>query len=377
LRRNPSFYECDGSDEKTISAFLETLSRKVLLDLDEAGVVELDGDSVTSATLGSVAAYYYLDYRTTSEASINVDDFEAAVVDATQRRREALAVAFLCSAREFDELPVRHNEDLENGQLASQLLDDDADTIQGLLELGYDSPHAKAQLLIHAKLRDGKLPIADYATDQRSVLEQAPRVLAALIDVAGDAGCAQATLALLELSQAIRTSCSATRDALSQLSLSDAAAQKLRASSGFPRKGEVSDLKPQHIKALPAHASRLLEALPRGRAQLSAKAVTSVDAGAEFTVEVTLASRGRGARAFYLVLSDDDELVALKKVIVGGATCEASLAVEAPDEACEWRLVLRAVFDGARGFDAAVALPAITVVAKSLDAGAAEFVPGS
>ena len=328
LRRNPSFYECDGSDEKTISAFLETLSRKVLLDLDEAGVVELDGDSVTSATLGSVAAYYYLDYRTTSEASINVDDFEAAVVDATQRRREALAVAFLCAAREFDELPVRHNEDIENSQLASQLLDDDAETIQGLLELGYDSPHAKAQLLIHAKLRDGKLPIADYATDQRSVLEQAPRVLAALIDVAGDAGCVHATLALLELSQAIRSKCSR-------------------------------------------------EALPRGRTKLTAKTVADVEAGGEFSVEVTLGSNGRGPRAFYLVLSDDDELVALKKVIVGGAKCEASLAVEAPDEACEWSLALRAVFDGARGFDAAVELPAITVVGKALDAGAAEFVPGS
>ena len=119
----------------------------MLVDLDEAGVVELDGDEVSSATLGSVAAYYYLDYRTTSEASINVDDFEDEVRDAPQRRREALAVAFLCAAREFDELPVRHNEDLENGDLASQLLDDDADTIQGLLELGYDSPHAKAQLV--------------------------------------------------------------------------------------------------------------------------------------------------------------------------------------------------------------------------------------
>ena len=92
---------------------------------------------------------------------------------------------------------------------------------------------------------------------------------------------------------------------------------------------------------------------------------------------MTLGSIGRGPRAFYLVLSDDDELVALKKVIVGGSKCEASLAVEAPDEACEWRLVLRAVYEGARGFDAAVELPPITVVGKSLDAGAAEFVPGS
>ena len=73
-----------------------------------------------------------------------------------------------------------------------------------------------------------------------------------------------------------------------------------------------------------------------------------MEAGGEFSVEVTLGSNGRGPRAFYLVLSDDEELVALKKVIVGGAKCEASLAVEAPDEACEWSLVLRAVFDGAR-----------------------------
>ena len=102
-----------------------------------------------------------------------------------------------------------------------------------------------------------------------------------------------------------------------------------------------------------------------------------MEAGAEFSVEVTLGSNGRGPRAFYLVLSDDEELVALKKVIVGGSKCEASLAVEAPDEACEWSLVLRAVFDGARGFDASLELPAITVVGKALDAGAAEFVPGS
>ena len=40
-------------------------------------------------------------------------------------------------------------------------------------------------------------------------------------------------------------------------------------------------------------------------------------------------------------------------------------------------VMLRAVYDGARGFDAAVELPAITVAGKALDAGAAEFVPGS
>ena len=104
-----------------------------------------------------------------------------------------------------------------------------------------------------------------------------------------------------------------------------------------------------------------------------------MEAGGEFSVEVTLGSNGRGPRAFYLVLSDDEELVALKRVIVGGATCEASLAVEAPDEPGEWSLVLRAVYDGARGFDASVELPAIRVVAapKDLSAGAAEFVPGA
>ena len=102
-----------------------------------------------------------------------------------------------------------------------------------------------------------------------------------------------------------------------------------------------------------------------------------MEAGGEFSVEVTLGSNGRGPRAFYLVLSDDEELVALKKVVVGGSKCEASLAVEAPDEPGEWSLLLRAVYEGARGCDGLVELPAITVVGKALDAGAAEFVPGS
>ena len=389
LRQNPSFYECADSSEKTISLYLENLARTSLEVLDEAGVVELDGDQVSSLVLGSVAAYYYLDYRTTSEASVTVEVFDIDLGDAPPRRHEALALAHLCAAREFAELPVRHNEDVENSQLAQLLLtDDDHDTLDTLLELGYDSPHAKAQLLVHAKLRDGALPVADYATDQRSVLEQAPRVLAALIDVAADAGCARACLALLELSQALRSACSVTRDPLCQLGLSDAAAQRVRASQGVSKRDGVADLKPQHIAKLPSHAARALDALPRGRAQLTATAVfgagatpiAEIAAGGEFSVDVTLNVRGRGPRAFYLVLSDDEELIALKKVVVGGAKCEASLAVEAPNEGGSWRLVLRAVYDGARGFDARVELPALRVSAapKDLSVKAAEFVmPGS
>jgi hypothetical protein len=102
---------------------------------------------------------------------------------------------------------VRHNEDLQNEALAEALFDAGETAAALAAERGFDDAHAKAQLLVHARLRDAPLPVADYATDARSVFEQTSRVLAALVDVAADAGALRATLALCRLSQALNTRC--------------------------------------------------------------------------------------------------------------------------------------------------------------------------
>lgn len=62
-------------------------------------------------TLGRIASFYYLDYR--------------SVLQLSQRLMIANSVSdvllTLCDAHEFDELPVRHNEDGLNETLAQTL----------------------------------------------------------------------------------------------------------------------------------------------------------------------------------------------------------------------------------------------------------------
>ncbi|VDN25450.1 unnamed protein product [Dibothriocephalus latus] len=74
-------------------------------------------------------------------------------------------------AEEFALLPVRHGEDETNTILAREM----PLPVKGAPE----SPHTKAHILLQAYLsrRTLELPVSDYVTDTKSVLDQAPRVL--------------------------------------------------------------------------------------------------------------------------------------------------------------------------------------------------------
>ncbi len=74
-------------------------------------------------------------------------------------------------ASEYNELPVRHNEDVMNTALAKKL------PLPVSPPDSYDSPHSKAHLLLQAHFSHSDLPIADYQTDTKSVLDQALRIL--------------------------------------------------------------------------------------------------------------------------------------------------------------------------------------------------------
>ena len=59
------------------------------------------------------------------------------------------------------------------------------------------SPHAKALLLLSARLSRAPLPIADYITDTKAVMDQALRVGNALVDMAAHALGSPPSMALL------------------------------------------------------------------------------------------------------------------------------------------------------------------------------------
>ena len=64
-----------------------------------------------------------------------------------------------------------------------------------------DSAHTKANLLLQAYFSRVKLPIADYYTDTKSVLDQAIRIVQAIIDAAGSEGWLSTCLRAVQLIQ--------------------------------------------------------------------------------------------------------------------------------------------------------------------------------
>eukprot|EP00633_Aureoumbra_lagunensis_P006332 CAMPEP_0197311416 /NCGR_PEP_ID=MMETSP0891-20130614/9875_1 /TAXON_ID=44058 ORGANISM="Aureoumbra lagunensis, Strain CCMP1510" /NCGR_SAMPLE_ID=MMETSP0891 /ASSEMBLY_ACC=CAM_ASM_000534 /LENGTH=1535 /DNA_ID=CAMNT_0042797505 /DNA_START=486 /DNA_END=5093 /DNA_ORIENTATION=- len=387
LLQNPSYYHLDRHDPATITAYLKQLVAATFEDLAAAGAIELedDGFNVKPATLGRIAAYYYLDYKTTRDASNALDALEDELY--SNKEYESAAIQFLCAAREFDELPVRHNEDLLNEELAADL---------NIPCSSGEDPHFKAQLLIHARLRSVALPIADYVTDTRSVLEQTSRVLAALIDVAADAGAIYTTLALCHLSQSLGTSISASFDELCQLPgvSTDEIARDLRSRMGLKRDQGIQDVLCRRdllLKLLGNNAKKntslFIESLPtETRLQATVEdgigiesSRTMVECDKTYTLRISLelhgATNSNGLKkkkrerldSWWLILSEDDELIALKRVSLPARShkLETSLVFAASEEVGPSTLVLRALAHDIRGFDTTLDIPLSVVRAQT------------
>jgi activating signal cointegrator complex subunit 3 len=183
--QNPSYYKCESHAPEAIHAFLVGTLARVFDDLVDAGCIahgsggssgsgssHADAEAVGPTPLGRIASYYYLEYTT-------IKRFNEAMSDGMQL--PALLTA-LTAAAEFDELPVRHNEDLVNAELARIV----PWPIAGAAPACFESPHAKAALLLQCHFSHLPLPVSDYYTDTKSVLDQTLRVANAMIDVAAE-----------------------------------------------------------------------------------------------------------------------------------------------------------------------------------------------
>ncbi len=71
----------------------------------------------------------------------------------------------------------------------------------------WDSPHVKTELLLQAHMTRTQLPIVDYVTDTRSVMEQAIRIVTAMLDVASDCGWLKPVRSCISLLQALSQGC--------------------------------------------------------------------------------------------------------------------------------------------------------------------------
>ncbi|GFU32706.1 activating signal cointegrator 1 complex subunit 3 [Nephila pilipes] len=188
LLQNPTYYGLESLEGEQINVFLSSLINQCLGTLAQAGCLVVDDDerTVSPTVLGKIASYYYLNHRTILWFSQKLHK-EANIED---------MINILCGTHEYEELPVRHNEDTINKKLAENcLLNVDPFT--------YDSPHTKANLLLQAHFSRLQLPCTDYYTDLKSVLDQAIRIIQAMIDVCADKGWLAPTLLSMTLLQMI------------------------------------------------------------------------------------------------------------------------------------------------------------------------------
>ncbi|KAI9760134.1 MAG: hypothetical protein M4579_001854 [Chaenotheca gracillima] len=199
LHKNPSYYglEISAEEHNTMAAqqlandYMTELVDKSLNDLAESSCVAVDpnGD-VDSTPLGKIMSYYYLSHKT----------IRYLVSQAKRNATFEDVLSWMCHATEYDELPVRHNEDLINAELSKNLpLNAEA------LDLPMWDPHVKAFLLLQAYMSRIDLPISDYVTDQNSVLDQSIRIIQASIDVLTELGYLSSALMMIQLLQCLKS----------------------------------------------------------------------------------------------------------------------------------------------------------------------------
>ncbi|RDL31450.1 p-loop containing nucleoside triphosphate hydrolase [Venustampulla echinocandica] len=199
LHKNPTYYglEISAEEHNTIAAqqfandYMISMVDKSLEELAESKCLEIhhNGD-VDSTALGKIMSYYYLSHKT----------IRHLVKHAKRGAAFADVLFWMSSAIEYDELPVRHNEDLINAELSKNLTIP-ASAFDGLPMW---DPHVKAFLLLQAHMSRIDLPITDYVGDQTSVLDQAIRIIQASIDVLTEMGYLSSCMQMITLLQCIK-----------------------------------------------------------------------------------------------------------------------------------------------------------------------------
>ena len=199
LHKNPSYYglQISAEEHNTIAAqqmandYMISMVDKSLGELAESSCLEMhpNGD-VYSTPMGKVMSFYYLSHRT----------IRHLVQNAKRNASFSDVLTWMSSATEYDELPVRHNEDLINAELSKNL------PIPASFDgLPMWDPHVKAFLLLQAHMSRIDLPITDYVGDQTSVLDQAIRIIQASIDVLTELGYLSSCLQMITLLQCIKS----------------------------------------------------------------------------------------------------------------------------------------------------------------------------
>ena len=261
VKKNPMYYGAESSSPEHIEARLLDFIKESVGALRAEGCVEIQDldefSEINPTALGIAASQYYLSHRTPKQMQVGIREGRKIILKAMKNhvdeasenaKMEGLLQPFtqlrhvdepsiawllfaLCSTHEFDELPVRHNEEHLNEDLSKDVMwgPDVADVLAGNKSTQrqyrnpeiYLDPHTKAFILVQAHLEYTKLPISDYLNDTKSVIENLPRILAAMSYIAAAECDVEGSFELLtqfsRIRQLLKARCKVDVDPLQQL----------------------------------------------------------------------------------------------------------------------------------------------------------------
>ena len=261
VKKNPMYYGAESSSPEHIEARLLDFIKESVGALRAEGCVEIQAldefSEIDPTALGIAASQYYLSHRTPKQMQVGIREGRKIILKAMKNhvdeasenaKMEGLLQPFtqlrhvdepsiawllfaLCSTHEFDELPVRHNEEHLNEDLSKDVMwgPDVADVLAGNKSTQrqyrnpeiYLDPHTKAFILVQAHLEYTKLPISDYLNDTKSVMENLPRILAAMSYIAAAECDVEGSFELLtqfsRIRQLLKARCKVDVDPLQQL----------------------------------------------------------------------------------------------------------------------------------------------------------------
>uniref|UniRef100_A0A1A9WJB5 U5 small nuclear ribonucleoprotein 200 kDa helicase n=1 Tax=Glossina brevipalpis TaxID=37001 RepID=A0A1A9WJB5_9MUSC len=186
LLRNPTYYNLEGLEPSQINPYLSTLVEKVVHELESAACLIQKEHLLIPTFLGRISSFYYLSYRTMKH-----------FLDVLQPDMSTLDILHaITDSYEFDQQPVRHNEDKYNEELAESCRYQPRSAT-------WDSSFTKTFLLMQAHFSRLGLPNSDYLTDTKSTLDNAARVMQAMVDYTAESGWLTTTLKVQLLMQSI------------------------------------------------------------------------------------------------------------------------------------------------------------------------------
>lgn len=153
VKMNPSYYGAKSASDEDIELFLLSVIKDTLKSLKKHGCVEVDdidevGSAVRKTSLGAACSKFYLGHQTPKQMQFGVRQARKIILKELQAEEGSLKqgpsdkaelLPLLRSTRvdevsaawllyslvcthEFDELPVRHNEEILNEELSKDLM---------------------------------------------------------------------------------------------------------------------------------------------------------------------------------------------------------------------------------------------------------------